>query len=150
WHIDIGHNHIDVAVRFERRQGFDTVAGKEEVDCSIPDLVAELLQDESLHVRLVVNDQDLRRHAARSTRVSISLRNTAKSIGLARKASAPPSSALRFVSASPYAVIMVARTIRRGAFALGKSSRPLIPGMLMSERIKISDTPAASAMRCSA
>ena len=31
--------------------------------------------------------------------------------------------------------------------ALGRSSRPLIPGMLMSERIKMSDTPAASVMR---
>ena len=39
--------------------------------------------------------------AARSTRWSISLRSVAKSIGLVRSASAPFSSALRFVSASP-------------------------------------------------
>ena len=41
-------------------------------------------------------------------------------------------------------------TSGRSALALGSSSRPLIPGMLMSERIKISDAPAASAMRWSA
>jgi hypothetical protein len=40
-------------------------------------------------------------HAARSTRVSISLRSVAKSIGLVNSASAPFSKALRFVSASP-------------------------------------------------
>jgi hypothetical protein len=28
--------------------------------------------------------------------------------------------------------------------AFGKSSRPVIPGMLMSERIRINDAPAAS------
>ena len=42
---------------------------------------------------------------------------------------------------------MMTGTSGRRAFALGKSSRPLIPGMLMSESIKISDTPAASPMR---
>jgi hypothetical protein len=45
--------------------------------------------------------QDVRCHAVRSTRVSISLRSITKSMGLVRSASAPPSSALRFVSASP-------------------------------------------------
>jgi hypothetical protein len=40
-------------------------------------------------------------HAARSTRMSISLRSSAKSIGFVRSASAPFSKALRFVSASP-------------------------------------------------
>ena len=42
-----------------------------------------------------------RGHTGRSTRVSISLRRAPKSIGLVRSASAPLSSALRFVSASP-------------------------------------------------
>ena len=64
------------------------------------DLMPELLQDESLDIRLVVNDQD-GGHAARSTSVSISLRRITKSIGLVRNPSAPPSRALRFVSASP-------------------------------------------------
>ena len=45
---------------------------------------------------------------------------------------------------------MITGTSGRRAFALGKSSRPLMPGMLMSERIKMSDTSAASVMRSSA
>ena len=36
---------------------------------------------------------------------------------------------------SPYAVIMITGTSGRRALALGRSSRPLIPGMLMSDRI---------------
>ena len=40
-------------------------------------------------------------HAARSTRISISLRSAPKSIGLVRSPSAPLSSALRLVSGSP-------------------------------------------------
>ena len=100
-HIDVGDHQIDVAVRLQRRQGFNAVAGEQEADRSVPDLVPELLQDESLQVRLVVNDQDPCGHAARSTRVSISLRSITKSIGLVSSASAPFSSALRFVSASP-------------------------------------------------
>ena len=34
-------------------------------------------------------------------------------------------------------------TSGRAAFAFGKSSSPLIPGMLMSDRIRIKDAPAA-------
>jgi Group II intron, maturase-specific domain len=55
----------------------------------------------------LVNDQDVRCHAARSTRVSISLRSITKSMGLVRSASAPPSNALRFVSASLLNRLMV-------------------------------------------
>ena len=44
---------------------------------------------------------EVRAHAACPTRISISFRTTAKSIGLVRKASAPLASALRLVSASP-------------------------------------------------
>ena len=84
-----------------QRQGFDAVAGEQEADGAVADLAAELLQDERLEVRLVVDDEDLRGHAARPTRVSISLRSAAKSIGLVSSASAPFSSALRLVSASP-------------------------------------------------
>ena len=40
-------------------------------------------------------------YAARSTRVVISLRSAPKSMGLVKSASAPPSNALRLVSASP-------------------------------------------------
>src|SRR5262249_42710757 len=38
-------------------------------------------------------------------------------------------------------------TSGRAALALGNSSSPVIPGILMSDRIKMSDTPAASAIR---
>ena len=41
-------------------------------------------------------------------------------------------------------------TSGRTALALGSSSRPLIPGMLMSDRIRMSEALAASLMRCSA
>jgi hypothetical protein len=64
-------------------------------------LLDELLQDESLDVWLIVNDQDVRCHAVRSTRVSISFRSIVKSMGLVKRASAPLSRAFRFVSASP-------------------------------------------------
>ena len=68
---------------------------------AVADLVPELLLDERFQVRLVVDNQDSCGHAARSTRVSISLRSVPKSIGLVSSASAPLSSALRLVSASP-------------------------------------------------
>jgi len=45
---------------------------------------------------------------------------------------------------------MMIGTSGRIAFALGKSSSPLIPGMLMSDKIKMSGRSPASAMRCSA
>ena len=62
-------------VRLQHGQGFDAVAGEQKADRAVTDLVAELLQDERLQVRLVVDDQDPCGHAARSTRVSISLRS---------------------------------------------------------------------------
>ena len=45
--------------------------------------------------------QQIGRHYARSMRISISLRSVPKSIGLVSRASAPRSTAWRFVSASP-------------------------------------------------
>jgi len=54
------------------------------------------LRANSEHNRTLVSN-----HAARSTRVSISPRSIPKSIGLVKSASAPPSNALRSVSASP-------------------------------------------------
>ena len=42
---------------------------------------------------------------------------------------------------------MMIGTSGRSALALGKSSRPLIPGMLMSDRIKMSEASPASLMR---
>src|SRR5215831_120714 len=45
---------------------------------------------------------------------------------------------------------MMTGTSGRKALALGKSSRPLVSGMLMSERTRMSCTPVASVMRRSA
>jgi hypothetical protein len=45
---------------------------------------------------------------------------------------------------------MMTGTSGRAALALGSNSSPVIPGMLMSERIKMIETPAASLMRRSA
>src|SRR5215472_1874114 len=101
-------------------------------------------------LRLVADRRDTDVHAARSTRVSISLRNAAKSIGLLRRDSAPRASALRLVSASPYAVIMMTGTSGRSALAFGRSSRPVMPGMLMSDRIRISVASLALPMQSSA
>src|SRR5580704_14187165 len=100
-HIDIGDHQIDGIAYLEHRQGFDAVAGKRKADLAMADLMAELLQNEGLQVRLVVDDEDMCCHAVRPTRASISVRSTRKSMGLVKKASAPPSSALRLVSASP-------------------------------------------------
>ena len=68
---------------------------------TVANLVSEFLLDKHFQVRFVVDNQDPCGHAARSTRVSISLRSVPKSIGFVRSASAPLSSAFRFVSASP-------------------------------------------------
>ena len=100
-HIDVGHHQIDVVVFLQHSQSFDAVAREQKVDAALANLTSELLLDEFLQVRLVVDNQDPCGHAARSTRVSISLRSAPKSMGLVRRASAPPSSALRLVSASP-------------------------------------------------
>jgi hypothetical protein len=77
------------------------VVREQKADGPIANLVPELLLDKCLQVRLVVNNQDSCGHVVRSTRLSISLRSSAKSIGLVRSASAPRSSAWRLVSASP-------------------------------------------------
>ena len=100
-HVDVADDEVDVVIGLERRQRFDAVAGEQETPCAVPDLAPELLQNESLQIGLVVNDQDSGVHAAFSILVSISLRSNVKSIGLVTSASAPRSSALRLVSASP-------------------------------------------------
>src|SRR6476469_9957248 len=45
---------------------------------------------------------------------------------------------------------MMTGTSGRAALAFGSSSRPVIPGMFMSERIRINDAPAASLINLSA
>ena len=85
----------------DQRQRLDAVAREQEADRAVADLAAEFLHDQRLEVGLVVDDEDTRGHAAIPSRVSISPRSAAKSIGLVSSASAPLSSALRLVSASP-------------------------------------------------
>jgi len=55
-HIDIGDDEVDVAVGLQRRERFDPIAGKQEFRRSVPDLVAELLQNESLEIGLVIDE----------------------------------------------------------------------------------------------
>src|SRR4029079_8734740 len=80
-----------------------------------------------------------RGYAGCSKRWSISLRSRPKSMGLGSNPAAPSSDALFVVGSSPYAVIMMTGTFGRSALTFGSISRPLIPGILMSERIKIRD-----------
>ena len=65
-HVDVGNHHVDVAVGLQHGQGFDTVAGEKKADRPVANLVPELLLDERLQVRFIVDDKDSRGHAARS------------------------------------------------------------------------------------
>ena len=100
-HVDVAHHHVDVGVRFDERERLEPVMREQEAHGAVADLAAEFLHDERFEVRLVVDDEDARGHAAIPSRASISPRSAAKSIGLVSSASAPLSSALRLVSASP-------------------------------------------------
>ena len=42
-HINFGHHQINLAIRLQRRQGFKAVAGEQEADRPILDLLAELI-----------------------------------------------------------------------------------------------------------
>ena len=92
---------MSTAPFLEHGQGFNAVAGKLKSDRPVANLMPELLLDQPLQVRLIIDDENLRGHAAFPTRISISLRRLPKSIGLVRSASAPCSRALRLVSGSP-------------------------------------------------
>ncbi len=100
-HVDIGHHQVDLRMGLDRLQRLDAVAGKHEVHRAVANLLAELLQHQSLEIGLIIDDEDGRGHAAWPTRVSISWRSSAKSIGLVNSPTAPRSIALRRVSASP-------------------------------------------------
>src|SRR5437868_4392325 len=84
-------SRFELFVCFQRRQGLDAITDEGEVNRSVTNLVAKFLYEESLKVRLVVDDQNLCGHAALPTRISISFRSSGKSIGLVNRASAPPS-----------------------------------------------------------
>ena len=100
-HVDVAQHHVDVAVLGHQVQRLDPVMGEQKAERPVADLPAEFLRDERLQIRLVVDDQNPCGHAAIPSRASISPRSAAKSMGFVNSASAPFSSALRFVSASP-------------------------------------------------
>ena len=84
-----------------------TMSGQIDIGWSVAPFGLKDLQAKTIRVLMRGSDLPSRDitvacdHAARSTRVSISLRSITKSIGLVKSASAPPSNALRLVSASP-------------------------------------------------
>ena len=103
-HVDVGHDHVEVAVFGQEGQRLDAVAGEAERNRPVLDLAAELLPDQVLEIGLVVDDEDFRRHrrsVAASSRRPISPRNSGKSIGLVKRPAAPASIAFRRVSESP-------------------------------------------------
>ncbi len=85
----------------DRLQRLDPVVSEYEYHAALANLPAEFLQHQSLEIGLIVDDEDGRGHAACPSLVSISRRNSAKSIGLVKRPTAPRSIALRRVSASP-------------------------------------------------
>src|ERR1700722_9704701 len=152
-HVDVGDDHVEIALLGEHSQGLHAVAREPEGDRTLFDLTAEPLPDQVFKVGLVVDDQDLRGHKGLATASSlrpISPRSSGKSIGLVNSPAAPASAAFRRVSSSPYAVIMMTGTSGRASLARGSSSRPLMPGMLMSERIRISLAASAARTRSNA
>src|SRR6476646_719360 len=106
---------------------------------AVANLPAELLHYQNLQIGLVIDDKDRCGHAACPSLVSLSWRCSLKSIGLVSRRTAPRSIALRRVSASPEAVIMITGTSDRLARTIGSISSPLIPGILISDKIKIRD-----------
>src|SRR5205809_8075248 len=106
----------------DRGQRLDAVTGKHETHRAFADLPAELLQHQSLEIGLIIDEEDGRSHAACPSLVSISWRNSAKSIGLVRRPTAPRSIAFLRVSASPEAVMMMTGTSARCARTLGNIS----------------------------
>src|SRR5260370_17920344 len=99
----------------DRLQRFDPVAGEYKRHLAIANLPAEFLQDQSLEIGLVIDDEDGCGHAACSSRESISWRSSAKSIGLVNSPTAPRSIALRRGSPSPQAGFFITRTSGRPA-----------------------------------
>ena len=100
-HVDVGNHHVDMRMIHDRLQRLDSIMGEYERHRAIANFPAEFLQNQGLEIGLVIDNEDGCSHAACPRRVSISRRNSAKSIGLVNRPSAPRSIALRRVSASP-------------------------------------------------
>src|ERR1051326_7609892 len=61
-HVDIAHHDIDSAVRRQLIQRLLAVQREGEFELAVADLAAEALPDEQLHIRFVVNYQNLESH----------------------------------------------------------------------------------------
>src|SRR5258708_5284038 len=116
----------------DRRQRLDAVMGEHEGHRTVANLPAEFLQDQSLQIRLVIDEENGRGHAACSSLVSISWRNSAKSIGLVKRPIAPFSIALRRVFPSPLTVFIVTGTTGRSPRTFFSLFTPPLPGILLS------------------
>ena len=82
-HVEVGHDHVVIAVLGEEVQSLDTVAREAEGNRAVLDLTAKLLPNEIFEIGLVVDDEDFRRHegpSASSRRRPISPRSTGKSM----------------------------------------------------------------------
>ena len=103
-HVDVAQDHVDALVRLQRLERLYAILREDEAQLPLADLPAELLDDQRLQIRFVVDDKDRGSQAARpisARRSVISMRNSPKSSGFVRKARAPRSSALARVAASP-------------------------------------------------
>jgi hypothetical protein len=57
-HVDVAQHEIDVRVGVELRERLDAVVREQEVVPAVANLTPELLLDEQLQIRLVVDDED--------------------------------------------------------------------------------------------
>src|SRR5258708_14339205 len=112
----------------DRRQRLDAVMGEHEGHRTVANLPAEFLQDQSLQIRLVIDEENGRGHAACSSLVSISWRNSAKSIGLVKRPIAPFSIALRRGFPSPLTLGLIPGTSGPPARPFARLFTPPLPG----------------------
>src|SRR5258706_14173702 len=94
----------------DRLQRLDAVSGEYKRHRAVANLPAEFLQDQSLEIGLVIDDEDGSGHAACPSFVSMSCRSSAKSIDFVSRPSPPFSIALRRGSATPSAGLMITPT----------------------------------------
>jgi len=61
-HVDVGQHDIDVGVGLKDLERFGAVVRELELVLAVPDVAPELLDDQILEVRFVVDDENLRWH----------------------------------------------------------------------------------------
>ena len=71
-HVDVGNHHVDMRMIRDRLQRLDSIMGEYERHRAIANLLAEFLQDQSLEIGLVIDNEDGCGHAACPRRASIS------------------------------------------------------------------------------